>query len=113
MSDRLAANRANSLLSTGPRTEDGKRKSSLNAVKTGLTGVTVLLYDDDAAEYQRHIAAYQSEFQPVGLEESNSSNPSPIFPGAYAASPGLKWPSRSSRVIYTGLSDTGDPAAST
>ncbi len=70
MTDRLAANRANSLLSTGPRTDDGKRKSSLNAVKTGLTGVTVLLSTDDAAEYQRHIAAYQSEFQPAGLEES-------------------------------------------
>ncbi len=70
MSDRLAANRANALLSTGPRTEDGKRKSSLNAVKTGLTGVTVLLSTDDASEYQRHIAAYQAEFKPAGLEES-------------------------------------------
>jgi hypothetical protein len=70
MTDRLAANRANSLLSTGPRTDDGKRKSSLNAVKTGLTGVTVLLSSDDAAEYQRHIVAYQNEFQPAGLEES-------------------------------------------
>jgi hypothetical protein len=70
MTDRLAANRANSLLSTGPRTENGKRKSSLNAVKTGLTGVTVLLPADDAAEYQRHIAAYQNELQPAGLEES-------------------------------------------
>jgi len=70
MTDRLAANRANSLLSTGPRTEDGKRKSSLNAVKTGLTGVTVLLSSDDAIEYQRHIAGYQNEFQPAGLEES-------------------------------------------
>jgi len=39
-------------------------------VKTGLTGVTVLLSTDDAAEYQRHIAAYEKEFQPVGLEES-------------------------------------------
>ena len=70
MTAQLAANRANSLLSTGPRTEDGKRKSSLNAVKTGLTGVTVLLSSDDAAEYQRHITAYQNEFQPAGLEES-------------------------------------------
>ena len=58
------------LLSTGPRTETGKRNSSLNAVKTGLTGATVLLPTDDAAEYQRHIAAYEEEFQPVGLEES-------------------------------------------
>jgi hypothetical protein len=70
MTPQLAANRANSLLSTGPRTEDGKRKSSMNAVKTGLTGVTVLLSSDDAAEYQRHITAYQNEFQPAGLEES-------------------------------------------
>jgi hypothetical protein len=70
MTDSLAANRANSLLSTGPRTDDGKRKSSLNAVKTGLTGVTVVLPTDDAAEYQRHITAYQNEFQPAGLEES-------------------------------------------
>ena len=70
MIDRLAANRANSLLSTGPRTDDGKRKCSLNAVKTGLTGVTVLLRTDDAADYQRHIVAYQNEFQPAGLEES-------------------------------------------
>ncbi|HEY3457167.1 MAG TPA: hypothetical protein VGK64_21495 [Bryobacteraceae bacterium] len=66
----LAANRANALLSTGPRTEEGRRKASLNAVKTGLTGATVLLPTDDAAEYQRHIAAYEKELQPVGLEES-------------------------------------------
>jgi hypothetical protein len=66
---RLAANRANALLSTGPRTEEGKRNSSLNAVKTGLTGATVLLSSDDAAEYQRHIAAYENELQPAGLEE--------------------------------------------
>ena len=40
---RLAANIANAQLSTGPRTSAGKSKSSLNAVKTGLTGRTVLL----------------------------------------------------------------------
>jgi len=67
---RLAANRANALPSTGPRSEEGRRTSSLNAVKTGLTGITVLLPTDADAEYQRHIAAYEEEFQPVGLEES-------------------------------------------
>jgi len=67
---RVEANRANAQFSTGPRTEEGKCTSSLNAVKTGLTGVTVLLSTDDAAEYQRHIAAYEKEFQPVGIEES-------------------------------------------
>lgn len=30
----------------------------------------MLLPSDDVAEYQRHLAAYESEFQPMGLEES-------------------------------------------
>jgi len=33
---RIAANRRNALKSTGPRTADGKRRSSLNALKQGL-----------------------------------------------------------------------------
>jgi hypothetical protein len=65
----LAANRANALLSTGPKTIDGKATSCLNAVKTGLTGRTVLLPGDDAAEYERFISAYEKEFQPVGQLE--------------------------------------------
>ena len=42
---------------------------SLNAVKTALTGRTMLLPGDDAAEYQRHLAAFEAELQPVGLRE--------------------------------------------
>lgn len=34
---KLAANRANAQLSTGPKTSEGKEKSKLNAVKHGLT----------------------------------------------------------------------------
>ncbi|MBV8808776.1 MAG: hypothetical protein JO033_08885 [Acidobacteriaceae bacterium] len=44
----IKANRENAKLSTGSKTESGKAKSSLNAVKTGLTGRTVLLSGDDA-----------------------------------------------------------------
>jgi len=51
-SKRLETNRANAQLSTGPR-----------------TGCTVLLSSDDTAEYQRHLAAFEQEFQPVGLRE--------------------------------------------
>jgi hypothetical protein len=65
----IIANRANAKLSTGPKTLDGKATSCLNAVKTGLTGRTVLLHSDDAAEYQRHVAAYEKEFSPVGPRE--------------------------------------------
>ena len=66
---RLLANRANAQLSTGPRTSEGKSISSLDAVKTGLTGRTVVLPTDDAAIYQRHILDYESEYQPEGLRE--------------------------------------------
>src|SRR5690242_4000949 len=68
---RLLANQANAQLSTGPRTPEGQAKSSLNAVKTGLTGRTVLLPSDDTAEYERHLAAYADEFAPIGLLETN------------------------------------------
>jgi len=66
---KLAANRANAQLSTGPRSEAGKAVSSMNAVKTGLTGRTVLLPSDDAEAYRQHLAAYENEFKPVGLRE--------------------------------------------
>jgi hypothetical protein len=66
---RLEANQSNAQLSTGPKTEDGKAKSCLNAVKTGLTGRTVLLAADDAAAYELHLAAFEDEYKPVGLRE--------------------------------------------
>lgn len=65
----LTANRKNAQLSTGPTSDAGKRTSSLNAVKTGLTGRTVLLPADDAEIYRRHLAAYEAEYKPVGLRE--------------------------------------------
>lgn len=65
----LLANRANAQLSTGPKSNEGKAKSCMNAIKSGLTGRTVLLPTDDAAGYQSHIEAYEREFQPVGQRE--------------------------------------------
>ncbi len=67
---RLAANRLNALLSTGPLTPEGKAKSSLNAVKTGLTGRTVLLSSDDAALYAEHCDRFAVLYAPVGPQES-------------------------------------------
>jgi hypothetical protein len=60
----IAANRANAQLSTGAKSEEGKRKSSLNAVKTGLTGRTVILPSDDAAAYQAHSERIFAQWQP-------------------------------------------------
>ncbi len=66
----LAANRANARLSTGPRTEEGKARSSTNAVTTALTGRTVLLPSDDPARYQHHVEQYEKEFQPATEREA-------------------------------------------
>jgi hypothetical protein len=66
---RVIANQANAQLSTGPRTPEGKAKVSLNAVKTALTGVTVLLPTDDAVQYEQFVARYLKRFKPVGVEE--------------------------------------------
>jgi hypothetical protein len=66
---RHAANRANSQHSTGPRTETGKAKSSLNAIKTGLTGQTVVLPTDDAIAYQAHILRHFAKYSPLTDDE--------------------------------------------
>jgi hypothetical protein len=66
----LAANRANSQLSTGPRTSEGKAKSCLNAVTTGLTGRTVLLPTEDGARYEQHVREFLAEFQPAAPRET-------------------------------------------
>ena len=67
----LAANRANSQLSTGPRTAQGQARSSTNALRTGLTGRTVLLPGDSAEAYVTHIEQLTAEWRPVGARESN------------------------------------------
>ncbi|HEX4231342.1 MAG TPA: hypothetical protein VHZ07_21910 [Bryobacteraceae bacterium] len=71
----IAANQANSKLSTGPRTEEGRAKSSHNAVRTALTGRTVLLPTDDVEEYKNHVARFEAEFRPVtGREKELTQN---------------------------------------
>lgn len=66
----ITANRANAERSSGPVTEEGKARSSKNALKTALTGRTVLLPIDDADRYQAHLAAYAKQHRPVGERET-------------------------------------------
>jgi hypothetical protein len=61
----IAANQANAKLSTGPKTAEGKAASSHNAVRTALTGCTVLLPTDDVEAYQKHVARFEAQFHPV------------------------------------------------
>jgi len=66
----LAANRANAQHSHGPTSEAGKAKVSQNAVKTGLTGRTVIVPFGEADAYQSLILDFQKQFQPVGPQET-------------------------------------------
>jgi hypothetical protein len=67
---RTRANRANALLSTGPRTESGKRRSSLNALRHGLTAQTAVLPTEDPEAYQRHIQQFLDEYAPATPSET-------------------------------------------
>jgi hypothetical protein len=69
VADRAATNRANAQYSTGPRTQAGKQRTRLNALRHGLTGQTVVLPSEDHAAYQRHSQAFLDEYQPKGATE--------------------------------------------
>src|SRR5207302_905506 len=61
----IAANRANSLKSTGPAPESRLRTRS-NSRKHGLTGAGIALSTEDAAEVTHRFAALQAELKPAG-----------------------------------------------
>jgi len=65
----LNANRTNAQSSTGPTSDAGRAKVSQNAVKTGLTGRTVVIPFGEADAYQTLMLDHQKQFQPVGPEE--------------------------------------------
>jgi hypothetical protein len=66
---RLAANRANARLSTGPRPENF-HKISQNALKHGLTGQAVLLPPEEGEQYQAAVDGFAAQFEPVGIVET-------------------------------------------
>ncbi len=65
----IAANQRNALLSTGPRSEEGKARSSHNAVTHGLTSQRVLVPGEDAGEFQALREEMYRTLNPVGAVE--------------------------------------------
>ena len=61
---RLAANRRNAQLSTGPKTEEGKARARANAVKHGLTGAGIALPGEDAEAVAALFDAVRDELAP-------------------------------------------------
>ena len=68
--DRAEINRQNASHSRGPSSPAGKRRVSLNALRHGLTGHTVVLPSDDLAAYQKQCGEFYTELKPQGLLES-------------------------------------------
>ena len=70
IADRTETNRANAQHSTGPKTESGKWRSSLNALRHGLTGQIVVMPTEDMAAYQSHLKSFTDEYHPKGATEA-------------------------------------------
>src|SRR5271165_4175758 len=54
---------------TGPRTPEGKQRSSLNALRHGLTGLTVVIPSDDLPAYKKFCAEFFTHYSPAGPVE--------------------------------------------
>ncbi len=65
----LAANRRNAEQSTGPRTDAGKNRSSLNARRHNLTGQVTAMTDPDRAAFNQFIAGIMKDLAPEGALE--------------------------------------------
>jgi hypothetical protein len=65
----IDANRRNALLSTGPRTEEGKATARQNALSHGLTAATVIIGLEDAAEYDAFEAEIVTDYDPKSAVE--------------------------------------------
>ncbi len=68
---RAEINLANAQHSTGPKTPDGKQRTSLNALRHGLTSRIVVMPSEDIEAYQRHLESFIAEYQPKGATESH------------------------------------------
>jgi hypothetical protein len=64
-------NRANSQHSTGPQTEAGKQRSSLNALRRGLTSQIVVMPNEDLEAYRAHLKSFNDEYNPQGATETH------------------------------------------
>ncbi len=67
---RAATNRANSRRSTGPRTPEGKSRSSRNALCHGLCSRTAVLPSEDPDAYLLHCRRFFDEYRPATPTET-------------------------------------------
>jgi hypothetical protein len=64
-----ARNRLSSIHSTGSRTEVGKRRANLHAIRHSITGRVHIATPEESAAFDKHCRTYHEALQPAGLLE--------------------------------------------
>ncbi len=65
------ANQENAQHSTGPRTAEGKQRSSQNALRHGLCALDPLIPGEDPEAFEQHFCEIELDLQPATAIESN------------------------------------------
>jgi len=68
--NQLAANRANALKSTGPQSIEGKKISSQNARRHGVTAQTTVMTEEDRIKHDDFCGKMMADLAPVGSMET-------------------------------------------
>jgi hypothetical protein len=66
----LAANRANAQHSTGPTSIEGRKRSSQNALRHGITAQTTIMTEEDRIHHDEFCANMLATLAPVGAVET-------------------------------------------
>jgi hypothetical protein len=90
---KIESNRKNSLKSTGPRTKEGKQRSSRNAGRHGLTAETVVQPYEDAEDYATFEQSIAADYDAISAVER----------ALVRRVAGLLWRLRRATIIETGL----------
>ena len=72
--EQYAANKLNALLSTGPRTAEGKQTVALNSLRHGLTSRRVVLPGESESDYEALLNELMKEHDPRTPEETTLVN---------------------------------------
>src|SRR6266481_279189 len=67
----IQAARENGAKSKGPKTPEGKQRSSQNATQHGMLAETLVLQNENQAEFETLRAAYFDQYQPIGPTETH------------------------------------------
>ena len=61
----LEANRLNARRSSGPRTQEGKGRARMNALRHGLTAKSIVIGDEDSNEFEQLQVDLETDLQPA------------------------------------------------